>query len=102
MEDLHYTEIVALLSCVVFEMKNCSEPNLSPSLQNGVKLIKKVAEKLGNIQKKYIKDFVVADYVAEFKFGLVEVVFEWARGMPFIEIIKLTDVQEGIIVRCIQ
>lgn len=44
-------------------------------------MIKKVAEKLGNIQKKYIKDFVVADYVAEFKFGLVEVVFEWARGM---------------------
>ena len=47
----------------------------------GVKLVKGVAEKLGRIQKQHIKDFVVADYVAEFKFGLVEVVFEWARGM---------------------
>lgn len=33
MEDLHYTEIAALLSCVVFEQKNCSKPNLAPSLK---------------------------------------------------------------------
>lgn len=44
-------------------------------------MVKSVAEKLGQIQKKHIKDFVVADYVSEFKFGLVEVVYEWARGM---------------------
>ncbi len=29
---LHPTEIAALLSCVVFEMKRCSEPSLAPSL----------------------------------------------------------------------
>ena len=44
----------------------------------------------------------VEDYVDGFKFGLMEVVFEWARGLPFSDITKLTDVQEGIIVRCIQ
>ena len=33
---------------------------------------------------------------------LVEVVYEWARGMPFADITKLTDVQEGVIVRTIQ
>jgi len=32
----------------------------------------------------------------------VEVVYEWARGMPFADITKLTDVQEGVIVRAIQ
>lgn len=30
--DLHPTEIAALLSCVVFEQKNCSKPKLSPEL----------------------------------------------------------------------
>ncbi|CAJ0637966.1 3939_t:CDS:2 [Entrophospora sp. SA101] len=35
------------------------------------------------------------------KFGLVEVVYEWARGMPFKDIMGLTDVMEGSIVRCI-
>ena len=38
MEDLHYTEIAAILSCVVFEQKNCSEPNLSPSLQKVISM----------------------------------------------------------------
>lgn len=35
-------------------------------------------------------------------FGLMEVVYEWARNKPFAEIMELTDVKEGIIVRCIQ
>lgn len=35
-------------------------------------------------------------------FGLVQVVYEWARAEPFAKIMELTDVQEGIIVRCIQ
>lgn len=34
-------------------------------------------------------------------FGLMEVVYEWANGMPFEQITELTDVQEGTIVRCI-
>ena len=33
------------------------------------------------------------DYVDQFNFGLVEVVYEWARGKPFGEIVALTDVQ---------
>lgn len=33
MDGMHYTEIAALLSCVVFEQKNCSEPNIAPNLQ---------------------------------------------------------------------
>ena len=37
------------------------------------------------------------DYVDQFNFGLVEVVYEWARGKPFGEIVALTDVQEGVI-----
>ena len=40
-------------------------------------------------------DTSLADFKEQFKFGLVEVVYEWARGMPFNEITDLTDVQEG-------
>jgi DSHCT (NUC185) domain len=32
-------------------------------------------------------------FVIQFNFGLVEVVYEWARGMPFANITQLTDVQ---------
>lgn len=35
------------------------------------------------------------EFVRGFKFGLVEVVYEWAKGMPFKHIMELTDIQEG-------
>jgi antiviral helicase SKI2 len=41
------------------------------------------------------------DYLRVLNWGLVEVVHEWAKGVPFAEICELTDVQEGSVVRCI-
>ncbi len=35
------------------------------------------------------------EFVESFNFGLVQVVYEWSRGMPFKEITELTDVSEG-------
>jgi len=41
------------------------------------------------------------DPLENLKSGLVEVVYEWARGRSFKQIMDLTDVAEGSIVRCI-
>lgn len=41
------------------------------------------------------------DFEARPRFGLMEVVYEWARGMSFQRITDLTDVLEGTIVRVI-
>jgi len=95
-------EIAALLSSMVFQQRNCSEPELTPSLKKGVEDIKACAEKVGQVQVDCGLLQPVGDYVESFNFGLVEVVYEWARGMPFADITKLTDVQEGVIVRTIQ
>ncbi|EDL26757.1 mCG15924, isoform CRA_f [Mus musculus] len=43
-----------------------------------------------------------AQFVGELNFGLVEVVYEWARGMPFSELAGLSGTPEGLVVRCIQ
>lgn len=42
---------------------------------------------------EYVKD--------RLNFGMVHVVYEWARGVPFSDICELTAVEEGTIVRCI-
>merc|ERR1712223_2795 len=98
--DRPASEIAALLSCMVFQQKNCSEPELTDSLKKGVEEIKKGANMIGNMQKECgMKE---TEYVDQFLFGLVQVVYEWARGMPFSQITQLTDVQEGVIVRTIQ
>lgn len=95
-------EIAALLSCMVFQQKNCSEPELTNRLKEGVEDIKMTATKIGEVQVACGLLEPVGDFVESFNFGLVEVVYEWARGMPFSDITSLTDVQEGIIVRTIQ
>lgn len=102
LSQLDPTEIVALLSCFVFQQKHCSEPNLTDTLQKGKDEIVDLATRLAGVQMESGLDITVEEFVGELHFGLVEAVYEWARGMPFSEITSLTDVQEGIIVRCIQ
>eukprot|EP00794_Sanderia_malayensis_P015879 gene15879-17479_t len=99
---LHPSEIVALLSCFVCESRRCSQPDLTETLQQGVDTIKQCATVLARIQIDCGMSMTKEEYLESFNFGLVQVVYEWARGMPFKEITELTDVSEGIIVRCIQ
>ncbi|XP_067829841.1 helicase SKI2W, partial [Heptranchias perlo] len=100
--DLQPEEIVALLSCMVFQQKTQVEPELNKVLRKGIERIRGVAERIATLQRQCGLRESIEDYVDQFKFGLVEVVYEWAQGLPFAEITRLTDVQEGIIVRCIQ
>ena len=88
-------EIVALLSCLVFQEKSQVEPVLTPKLAEGVETIKSVAAKVANIQRECGLDVLEEEAVRSLRLGLVEVVYEWARGLPFKHITDLTDVLEG-------
>lgn len=48
-----------------------------------------------DLQSEFGLSTSVEEFKEQYNFGLVEAVFEWARGMPFSEITNLTDVQEG-------
>ncbi|KIY51126.1 ATP-dependent RNA helicase [Fistulina hepatica ATCC 64428] len=92
-------EVVALLSCFVFSEKTGVEPALPPRLQEGRDAIIAIAEHVGRVQDRH--KVPVEDFRSKLKFGLAEVVYEWAKGMPFEQITGLTDVPEGTIVRVI-
>lgn len=100
--ELQPAEIAALLSCLVFQQKNASSPQLTPVLEQGRLRIREIAERIGRTQQIFGLKEAVGDFVDQFRFELAEVVYEWAKGLPFAEIMGLTDVQEGMIVRCIQ
>ncbi|GJJ09981.1 hypothetical protein Clacol_004206 [Clathrus columnatus] len=91
-------EVVALLSCFVFQEKTEAEPVVPPKIQAGQETIMKIVER---IEAAQLRNNVGEDLNARIKFGLVEVVYEWAKGMPFEQITALTDVAEGTIVRVI-
>lgn len=60
------------------------------------------AIRLGKLQREFKVPVDPEEYARDnLKFGLVEVVYEWAKGTPFADICELTDVSEGLIVRTI-
>lgn len=97
-------EIVALLSAFVFQEKTDVEPTLTTNLERGKAKIIEISEKVNQIQTHYqviLSSDDSNDFVSRPKFGMVEVVYEWAKGMSFNRITDLTDVMEGTIVRVI-
>lgn len=72
-------EIVALLSCFVFQEKQEGDPVIPEQLVKGKEIILDIAEKLGRVQDRHKVPH--DDYATTLKFGLVEAVYEWAKGM---------------------
>ncbi|XP_038706766.1 DExH-box ATP-dependent RNA helicase DExH11 isoform X2 [Tripterygium wilfordii] len=102
MDDLEPEEAVAIMSAFVFQQKNTSEPSLTPKLSQAKERLYNTAIRLGELQAQFNLQIDPQEYAQDnLKFGLVEVVYEWAKGTPFADICELTDVPEGLIVRTI-
>ena len=102
--DFEPEEIVALLSAFVFQEKTEAEPTLTSHLEHGKETIIAISERVNAFQTQHqviLSSDDSNDFVSRPRFGLVEVVYEWARGMSFNRITDLTDVLEGTIVRVI-
>jgi len=74
-------EIVSLLSCFVFQEKTDSEPLLTERLKEGRRTIVEIAERVGKVQDWWKVGSGDGEVEGRFKAGLMEVVYEWARGM---------------------
>ncbi len=72
-------EVVALLSCFVFQEKTEVDPVVPPKLDEGKEAIMAISDRVGRLQDKY--SVPVEDFRSNLKFGLMEVVYEWAKGM---------------------
>jgi antiviral helicase SKI2 len=100
--DMPSDEIVALLSCFVFQEKSDNEPAIPDALKATQKILIDLATKLGELQVDLGVPITPQEFVTEnVNPGLMECVYEWSHGRPFHEIVRLTDVQEGSIVRTI-
>ncbi|KAI0004078.1 antiviral helicase [Russula compacta] len=92
-------EVVALLSSFVFQEKTEVQPVFPPRLEGGRDVLEAILERVAGVQARHK---VAADeHRWTLNFGLMEAVYEWAKGMPFDQLTALTDVAEGTIVRVI-
>lgn len=95
-------EIAALLSGLVCQSPGDPGDQLPSTLKQGVERVRAVAKRIGEVQVACGLNQTVEEFVGQLNFGLVEVVYEWARGMPFAELAGLSGTPEGLVVRCIQ
>lgn len=88
----------------MFQEKTNVEPTLTSGLRKGKETIIKISERVNSFQTEHqviLSSDDSNDFASRPRFGLVEVVYEWARGMSFNRITDLTDILEGTIVRVI-
>ncbi|ODV87600.1 hypothetical protein CANARDRAFT_6124 [[Candida] arabinofermentans NRRL YB-2248] len=118
LSDLTSEEIVALLSCFVYEGKRMKKVNnegheessvilmSTPRLEKGKAKIMDIVERTLKVytDKNIILTSDEESFLESNRFGLVNTVYEWARGQSFKEIMELSndcDEAEGTIVRVI-
>ncbi|XP_054161038.1 SKI2 subunit of superkiller complex protein-like [Oppia nitens] len=105
--DLNHQEIAALMSGFVYQSNAVADDD---KIAEDFKWSPKLREKYNEIKaiecmiRLRERDFQVPDQAinSELNFGLVKVIYEWANGKSFINVMEECVVQEGIIVRCIQ
>jgi antiviral helicase SKI2 len=72
-------EVVALLSSFVFQEKTEVEPVFPPRLEDGRDALLAISERVAAVQDRHK---VAADeHRKTLNFGLMEAVYEWAKGM---------------------
>lgn len=103
--DFQPEEIVALLSCFVYEGRTNEEeePPMTPRLEKGKAQILKITDKLLKVYNEHQVSLTSEEeeFLERKRFALVNVVYEWARGLTFSEIMQISVESEGTIVRVI-
>lgn len=103
--DFEPEEIVALLSCFVYEGRTKEEEPqpITPRLEKGREKILEISERLLKIYTEYQVSLTSEEeeFLERNRFALVNVVYEWARGLTFREIMQISVELEGTIVRVI-
>lgn len=75
-------EVVAMLSALVFREKSNDAPVLTPRLEEAVGKMRRIAERIGEIQRLHkIETAEDASENNDLRLGMMEVTYEWARGM---------------------
>jgi len=100
LEPLTPPEAAAVLSALVFQEKTEDEARLTSRMELAREQMEDILLAVKELQDA--EGVVVnEDFKPSLNFGIAAVVYEWARGVPFKEIVGMTTIHEGSIVRCI-
>ncbi|OAX84609.1 hypothetical protein ACJ72_01005 [Emergomyces africanus] len=93
-------QCAAVLSVFVFEESSKETPPISKEeLAKPLRDIQAQARIIAKVSQESKLAVNEDEYVKGFRWELMEVIYEWAKGKSFAEICKMTDVYEGSLIR---
>lgn len=97
--ELSPEQCAATLSCFIFEEKDKDKPLPKEELAKPYRDIQSQVRIIAKISQESKLAINEEEYLATFKYELMDVVFAWAKGASFAQICKMTDVYEGSLIR---
>ncbi|GAX80204.1 hypothetical protein CEUSTIGMA_g7642.t1 [Chlamydomonas eustigma] len=100
--DLSAEQLLAACSCFVCQEKMPEDQKISEGMQGVLATVQEAARRVARASIESRIEMNEQDFVDTFRPTLMEVVAAWSRGTNFSEILKMTSVFEGSIVRSIR
>ncbi|KAK4396662.1 DExH-box ATP-dependent RNA helicase DExH10 [Sesamum angolense] len=98
--DLDHHQVAALASCFIPGDRSSEQIHLRAELAKPLQQLQDSARRIAEIQRECKLEINVDEYVeASVRPYLMDVIYCWSRGASFAEVIEMTDIFEGSIIR---
>lgn len=98
--DLDHHQVAALASCFIPGDKSNEQIHLRGELAKPLQQLQDTARKIAEIQRECKLDTNVDEYVeSTVRPYLMDVIYCWSKGATFAEVMEMTDIFEGSVIR---
>ncbi|KAK6131750.1 hypothetical protein DH2020_034547 [Rehmannia glutinosa] len=98
--DLDHHQVAALASCFIPGDRSSEQIHLRAELAKPLQQLQDSARRIAEIQRECKLEVNVDEYVeASIRPFLMDVIYCWSKGASFAEVIQMTDIFEGSIIR---
>ncbi|KAF7127932.1 hypothetical protein RHSIM_Rhsim11G0118200 [Rhododendron simsii] len=101
-KDIKVEEMVSLLSCFVWQEKLKDAQKPRDDLELLFTQLQDTARRVAKVQLECKVQIDVEKFVSSFRPDIMEAVYAWAKGSKFFEIMEITEVFEGSLIRAIR
>ncbi|KAH9606013.1 hypothetical protein KSS87_021032 [Heliosperma pusillum] len=101
-KDIKVEEMVALLSCLVWQEKLQEAQKPREELELLFAQLQEAARRVAKVQLDCKVEIDVENFASSFRPDIMEAVYAWAKGSKFYEIMEITQVFEGSLIRAIR
>lgn len=98
--DLDHHQVAALASCFIPVDKSSEQSQLRTELAKPLQQLQESARKIAEIQRECKLEVNIEEYVeSTVRPFMMDVIYCWSKGATFAEVIQMTDIFEGSIIR---